>query len=299
MRIAVTGASGLVGTRLCWSLRERGHDVRPVVRRRASGNEIFWNEAAQEMEAPAFEGLDAVIHLAGESVAAGRWSAERKRLILESRTHGTRLLARTLARLRKPPGVLVSASAIGYYGDTGDVLVEEDAAPGAGFLARVVREWEAAADPAREAGLRVVHPRIGVVLAAAGGALGTLLTPFRLGLGGVVGSGRQYLSWIALDDLVAALAHLLEAEVFGPINATAPGPVTNAEFTGVLGGVLGRPTVLPLPALVIRALFGEMGREMMLAGQRVSSKRLEDSGFSFRFPALAPALRHELDREQR
>jgi uncharacterized protein (TIGR01777 family) len=297
--IAVTGASGLVGATLCAFLETGGHRVHRVVRKppRPGSTDIAWNPDRREIDAARLEGLDAVVHLAGENIASGRWTAARKAAIRESRVVGTELLASTLARLTRPPRVLVSASAVGYYGDRGDELVNEESPPGRGFLAEVCQAWEAATAPAREAGIRVVNVRIGVVLSAAGGALATLLTPFQLGLGGVVGSGAQYMSWIALDDLVGAIHHLLFADqVAGPVNAVAPNPVTNAEFTRTLGRVLHRPTVLPLPAVAVRLIFGEMGQAVLLEGARVAATRLARSGFRFEFPELEGALRGELGR---
>ena len=295
-RIAITGASGLVGTELVAALRERGDEVLRLVRRPATRpDEVTWDVARGRVDVAALEGLAAVVHLAGENIAGGLWTAARRRRIFDSRAEGTRQLAQQLAGLSAPPGVFVSASAIGYYGDPGATLVDEDSPPGTGFLAEVCQAWEAAAQPARGGGIRVVIPRIGLVMASTGGVLGRLLAPFRLGLGGVVGSGRQYMSWVSLADLIAALQYAIETEALaGPVNLVAPEPVTNAEFTRVLGKVLGRPTVIPLPAFAVSALMGEMGRELLLAGQRVSAGRLIASGFTFRSPDLESALRAEL-----
>lgn len=296
LRFVVTGASGLVGSALTEHLTRQGHRVDRLVRRPAApgAKEIGWDPAKGTIDREALEGADAVVHLAGESVAVA-WTAERKRAIRDSRVAGTGLLASALADLRRPPRVLVSASAIGYYGDRGEKTVTEDSPPGTGFLAETARAWEAAAEPALEAGVRVVHPRIGMVLSARGGALAKMLTPFRLGVGGVVGTGRQQMSWIALADLVAVLEHLaLTDELSGPVNAVAPHPVTNREFTATLGRVLSRPTVLPLPAFAVRLVFGEMGQALLLDGARVLPARLEASGFRFRYPRLEEALRAEL-----
>ncbi len=295
-RVAVSGASGMIGARLCERLASRGVDVARLVRRPARGpDEIAWEPGANTIDADALAGIDAVVHLAGENVGGGRWNEARKRRILESRERGTRLLAEALAGLARPPRVLVSASAIGFYGDSGDPPVDEQSPAGGGFLARVVRAWEEAAAPARAAGIRVVHPRMGIVLSASGGVLGRLLLPFRLGLGGVVGGGRQPMSWIALADCLAALDHLLGAsDLDGPVNLVAPEPVTNAEFTRVLARVLHRPARLPLPAVLVELALGAMGRELLLAGQRVDCARLEASGFAFRYPDLESALRAEL-----
>lgn len=295
-RIAITGASGLVGAALVSALREGGDEVLRLVRRPASRpDEVTWDPLRGELDLAALEGLAAVVHLAGENIAGGLWTPARRQRILDSRAQGTRQLAEGLAQLTAPPAVFVSASAIGYYGDSGERVVDEDAPLGSGFLAEVCAAWEASSESARSAGLRVVTPRIGLVLSRTGGVLGRLLTPFRLGLGGVVGSGRQYMSWIGLADLIGALKHVITTEALrGPLNLVAPEPVTNAEFTAVLGKVLGRPTVIPLPAFAVSALMGEMGRELLLAGQRVSGERLLASGFRFGTPTLEAALRREL-----
>lgn len=296
LRIAVTGASGLVGRQLTAFLTTGGHTVLPLVRHapRPGTDEIGWDPASGRIDGARLEGVDAVVHLSGEPVAA-RWTPARKAAIRASRVDSTRLLATTLARLTRPPRVLVAASAIGFYGDRGDAAVDETSPPGSGFLAEVCQAWEAAAAPAADAGIRVVHPRIGIALAGQGGALATMALPFRLGLGGVVGDGRQMMSWIALDDLVGLLHHLLFAdEVHGPVDATAPEPVSNATFVRTLGAVLHRPTVLPLPAAAVRLLFGEMGEEVLLAGARVLPRVAVASGFHFLHPDLAEAMRDEL-----
>ncbi|HEX6710441.1 MAG TPA: TIGR01777 family oxidoreductase, partial [Rubrobacter sp.] len=242
-------------------------------------------------------GTDAVVHLAGESIAEGRWTSEKKRRILESRQKGTRLLAEKISGLRAPPSVMVSASAIGYYGDRGNELLTEESGPGTLFLSRVCLEWEAAAEPAREAGVRVVHPRFGVVLSTEGGALGTTLPIFKLGGGGRIGSGRQYWSWVALDDVVGAILHALETDsLSGPVNVTAPDPPTNAEYTRVLGGVLNRPTFFAVPAPAARIALGGMADELLLASARVEPAKLEETGYEYRYPELEGALRHLLGR---
>lgn len=297
-RIAVTGASGLVGRHLTNFLRSGGHHVFTLVRRPAQyDDEIFWKPESGEIDASSLEGMDAVVHLAGVSIADGRWTSARKRAIRDSRLDGTALLARTVAHLRQPPRVLVSTSAVGYYGDGGESPITEESPRGKGFLARVCAEWEAAAAPAAEAGIRVVHPRFGIVLAGDGGVLSRLLPIFRLGAGGPLGSGRQYFSWIALDDLLGVLlASIADSSLAGPVNAVAPESVTNRQFTDVLGHVLRRPTVLPAPAAALRLALGQMADELLLASQRVEPARLEDAGFSFRYPTLEEALRHELGR---
>jgi uncharacterized protein (TIGR01777 family) len=296
--VAVSGASGLVGRRLCAFLTTGGHRVRRLVRgASADPDAIRWDPKAGSLDAEALEGVDAVVHLAGESIAS-RWSEAKRRRILESRVRGTDLLARTLATLRRPPRSFVSASAVGFYGPRGDEPIDEESPSGSGFLAEVCRMWEGATRPAVDAGIRTVHLRIGMVLAADGGALKALLTPFSLGLGGPVGSGRQGMSWIALDDLLAAMLFVIRRpEVSGPVNATAPEPVDNRTFGRTLGRVLRRPALAPLPAPVVKALFGAMGSELLLAGAFVRPARLESAGFRFDFPTLETALRFELGRE--
>ncbi len=294
-RIAITGASGFIGAELSDFLASGGHEILPLVRRSPQAHEIYWNPRSSEIELERLEGVDVVVHLAGESIAGGRWTPERKAAILESRVKGTRLIAESLARLRQPPRVLVSASGIGYYGDRGDEILTEESAPGSGFLADVCRDWEAATEPARQAGVRVVHMRTGIVLSPRGGALAQMLIPFKLGVGGVIGSGRQWMSWIGLADLIGAYQHAIFTEALeGAVNVTAPNPVTNAEFTRALGRVLGRPTLFPLPEAGVRLLLGELGEALLLEGARVLPRKLLDSGFDFLHPELEAALRSEL-----
>lgn len=310
--VAVTGSSGLVGSRLVEALTARGWEVRRVVRENAGseaggegkgaapGNSpgISWDPALGRMDENGWEGVDAVVHLAGENLAAGRWNAARKAAIRKSRVQGTALLCRTLAGLDPRPRVLVSASAVGFYGNTGAERVDESRPPGSGFLALVCRDWEAATEPARAAGMRVVNLRMGMVLAREGGALAKMLPPFRLGLGGPIGSGGQYMSWIAMADLIGVIQQALEDDTLsGPVNAVAPEAVPNREFARTLGRVLRRPAFMPLPALAVGLLFGEMGRELLLGGQRVAPEMLTRTGFSFRHPTLEGALRSELGRE--
>lgn len=297
MIIAVTGSSGLVGNALVEALEADGHLVRPLVRRppREGKHEIRWDPAAGTIDAAELTDVDAVVHLAGENIAAHRWTTSFKERIRDSRVRGTQLLCRALAGLASKPTVLVSASAIGYYGTRGDEPVDESSLPGSGFLAEVCQQWEAATTPARDANIRVVNLRIGFVLARQGGGLAKMLTPFRLGLSGVIGSGQQYLSWITLDDLVRAIQFALSAAALsGPVNAVAPEPVTNREFTKTLGRVLRRPTVFPMPAFAARLAFGEMADEMLLGGVRVEPRVLTADRFEFAYPQLEPALRHIL-----
>ncbi len=302
MHVVVTGASGLIGRALSAFLTTGGHTVTRLVRREPSGpDEARWDPAAGTVDREALARADAVIHLAGEGIAERRWSDAQKRRIRDSRVDGTRTIAQALAALGDDaPRTLVCASAVGYYGDRGDAELDEASAPGEGFLADVVRDWEAAADPAREAGIRTAHVRIGIVQDPAGGALGKVLPLFRLGLGGRLGSGRQWWSWVSRDDVVGILHHALTTpEVEGPINATAPEPVTNAEWTRVLGRVLGRPTVLPVPALGPKVLLGgELAQELLFTSARVRPRRAEETGYVFRHPDLEGALRFLLGRDQ-
>jgi uncharacterized protein (TIGR01777 family) len=292
-RVAITGASGLVGSALSAFLTTGGHAVVPLVR---SGEGTRWSPLEGEALPDGLDGADAVVHLAGENIGQGRWTAARKRTIRESRVAATRRLAVALASLPRPPSVLVVASAVGFYGDRGDEELTEDSQQGQGFLAELCADWEAAAQPAVEAGIRVVHLRIGVVMSASGGALPKMRAPFLAGVGGPLGSGRQHVSWIALDDLVGLAHHALMTDLVGVVNATAPQPVTAAEQARTLGAVLHRPALIPVPAFALELLFGEMGRELLLAGARVLPQRALDAGFEFLHPNLESALRGELGK---
>jgi hypothetical protein len=297
MNVLVTGSSGLIGSALTAALTTGGHRVTRLVRSGADPAErrFAWDPAGGSIDPAALEGVDAVVHLAGESVA-GRWTEAKKDRILSSRVGSTGLLAEALAGLDRRPQVLVCASAIGYYGDSGDEPVAEDAPAGNGFLADVVKQWEAAAEPAVDAGIRVVNLRFGIVLSPAGGALKAMLPAFRLGVAGRIGEGSQQMSWVAIDDVVGAVNHAIAtSSLSGPVNATAPSPVTNAEFTRTLGRVLHRPTILPLPAFAARAALGEFATEL-LTGARVIPRRLTESGYEFRYPELEGALRHVLGK---
>jgi uncharacterized protein len=298
LHVAVTGATGLVGSALIPFLRTGGHRLTRVVRSAPTrDDEIQWNPTTGSIDAARLEGVDAVVHLAGENIAAGRWTEAAKARIRESRGRGTQLLCESLARLHQRPKVLVCASAIGYYGDRGASVVDEDSGSGRGFLADVCRAWEAATAAASDAGIRVVHLRLGVVLSAAGGALATLLLPFRLCAGGRLGGGEQFMSWIALDDVLGAVLHAIRTDPLrGPVNAVAPHPVSNFEFTKTLGRVLRRPALLPVPAAAARLAFGEMADEMLLASTRVAPTRLTATRYAFRYPDLEAALRHTLGK---
>jgi len=297
MKIGVTGSTGLVGSALVPLLATHGHDVVGLRRYTESAkDQEGWDPNTGRITV-SNTALDALVHLAGENIAGGRWNAARKSRIRDSRVDGTRRLAETLAGQAQRPHTLVVASAIGYYGDRGDERLTESSDAGEGFLPEVCHAWETATAPARDAGIRVVHLRIGIVLTPTGGALAQMLLPFKMCVGGVIGPGRQYMSWIALDDVLAAIRHALQTETLdGPVNAVAPQPVTNAEFTSTLGRVLRRPTVMPLPAFFARLAFGEMADALLLSSARVQPARLEETGFTFQYPELEAALRHVLER---
>jgi uncharacterized protein (TIGR01777 family) len=289
-RLLLTGSSGLIGSALLTSLRAHGAQVARLLRGPASGeDQISW-DPARPLSPEAVSGFDAVIHLAGESVV-GRWTTAKKSRIRNSRVTGTRNLAQSVAKTKNHPRVLITASAVGYYGDRADEVLNEQSASGAGFLADVCREWEAANQPAADAGIRTVQMRIGVVLSPDGGALQKMLPPFRMGVGGSLGSGRQWMSWIHIQDMVGAVHHILKNDLLqGPVNMVAPKPVTNAEFTGTLASVLSRPAVFPIPAFAAKLLFGQMADEVLLAGQRVEPARLITSGYPFQYSDLHKAL---------
>jgi uncharacterized protein (TIGR01777 family) len=292
MNVLVTGSHGMIGSALIPRLRARGDRVLRLVRSEPEGSDdVRWDPPAGTIDAAALEGVDAVVHLAGVGIGDKKWTEARKKEVLESRTIPTTLLARTLAALDAKPRVLVSASAIGYYGNRGDDVVTEAASPGDDFGARVCREWEEATEPAEEAGIRVVRTRTGLVLTARGGFLKRLLLPFKLGVGGRLGSGRQYMSWITLDDDLAAILFLIDTEsVSGPVNLTAPNPVTNAEFTKQLGSAVHRPTVIPTPMPALRLVYGGELVDTLLGSQRVVPEKLQQSGFTFSHPDLEGAL---------
>jgi uncharacterized protein len=289
-RVLVTGASGPIGNALLPSLEKAGARVTRLVTGKASGQgQVHW-DPDQPLSAEVVSGFDAVIHLAGESIV-GRWTESKRRRIRDSRVHGTKNLSEALARAAEKPKVLVAGSATGYYGDRGDEILRESSASGSGFLPEVCREWEAASHVALNAGIRVVHSRTGIVLSPSGGALGQMLTPFRLGVGGRLGSGRQWMSWIHVQDMVNVILFFLKNEsVQGPVNMVAPNPVTNAEFTRILGKVLSRPTILPVPTFALHMAFGEMADELLLSSARVAPSKLLETGFSFRYADLNSAL---------
>ena len=298
LRIAVTGASGLVGQRLIPFLQGGGHEVISLVRRAPAGpSEVQWNPATGDIDAASLEGLDGVVHLAGVSIAGGLWTTSRKEAILRSRVESTRLLATTLATLQSPPSVLVSTSAVGYYGNTDDRTVDESASAGDDFLADVCVQWEAAADPARAAGIRVVHPRFGVIFAGEGGMLPLISKPFKAGVGGKLGSGKQGMPWISIEDLLGVLlTSIADERLVGPVNAVSPQFTTNAEFTAAMGDVLGRPTLFTVPSAVMKRIGGELAEELILVSQRVTPARLQEIGFPFAFADLRDTLRCEFGK---
>jgi uncharacterized protein (TIGR01777 family) len=295
LRIALTGATGMLGTALTPVLAAAGHVVVPISRREIAGG-IRWDPIEGRLDAAALDGIDAVIHLAGESLADGRWTADRKAVLRQSRVASTRLLATTIASRPTPPKVLICASAIGFYGDRGDEELDEQSPGGTGFLADLVRDWEGSADPARAAGIRVVHARFGVILSREGGALAKMVGPFKLGLGGPFGDGQQWLSWVAMADVLGILTMALDDHrLAGPVNVTAPNPSRNHDFATALGAELGRPAVVPIPAFALRLALGEMADEALLFSSRVLPRRALDAGYRFRFPELRAAL-HEVLR---
>jgi uncharacterized protein len=291
MNILVTGSSGLIGSALVPSLTGRQHTVHTLLRRQPPAEQPFWDPSRNIIDLGQTPAFDAVIHLAGESIAQGRWSAQKKARVKESRVRGTGLLVKTLAELEHPPSLLICASGIGFYGHRGDEIVTEDSSPGQGFLTEVSQAWEGAAHAAQDRGTRVVFMRLGVVLSKAGGALRAMLMPFRLGLGGRIGPGTQFMSWISLED-VLEIVHLIinNSDIKGPVNVVSPHPVTNSQFTQALGHVLKRPTPFPLPAGLARLLIGEMADALLLASTRAQPKKLTDAGYVFRYPDLDSAL---------
>ncbi|PYS21840.1 MAG: TIGR01777 family protein [Acidobacteria bacterium] len=296
MKIAIAGASGLVGSALIPRLEADGGEIIRLVRDTPRANEVEWHPNQDEIDPAKLNGFGAIINLAGENVAEGRWTDEKKRRIRDSRVNGTHLLSEAIAKTPQKPQVFLCASATGIYGDRGDEILVEQSESGGGFLAGVCREWEKATEPASKAGVRVVNFRFGPILARAGGMMEKMLTPFKLGLGGKIGSGKQYISWVAIDDAVSAiLLALKDGSIRGPLNVVSPNPVTNEEFTKTLGEVLSRPTVMAMPAFAARLAFGEMADEMLLVSQRVVPKKLNAAGFEFQYRELEPTLRTYLE----
>jgi uncharacterized protein (TIGR01777 family) len=288
-KILVSGSSGLIGAALVPALQSNGYEVVRLVRGASASGRVGW-DPARPLAPESVSGFEVIIHLAGESIV-GRWTEAKKRRIRESRVQGTRALAAALAKAPQPPRLLISASAIGYYGNRGEETLREDSSSGDGFLPEVCREWEAAAEPASKAGIRAVQMRFGVVLSALGGALQKMLLTFRMGVGGKVGNGRQWMSWIAIDDLVGAIQHVIKTDTLrGPVNGVGPGPVRNAEFTKTLASVLSRPAIFPMPGFAARFAFGQMADELLLASQRVEPAKLMASGYVFQKPDLSTAL---------
>jgi uncharacterized protein (TIGR01777 family) len=300
MKILVSGSTGLIGKALVPYLKSKGHTVIPLVRGQPLGEDvsIAWNPESGLYFSPDFEGFDAVINLCGENIGSGRWTAEKKKRILETRVNCTHILSTCLSKLENPPKVLVNASAVGYYGEHGDTIVTEDEGPGKGYLANVCKEWEAAAKPAEDNGIRVVFARFGMVLTPEGGGLGKMLIPFKLGLGGVIGTGEQYVSWIAIDDLVRIVEFALSNETLsGPINVVSPEPVTNEVFTKTLGNVLNRPTFMSIPAPVAKFVFGEMADEIFLTSIRAEPRTLLHAEYNYKYPELEGALQGLLNKK--
>lgn len=298
-RIAVTGSSGLIGMAMASALARDGCEVIHLVRHDPDPklHEARWAPQTGQIDADTLEGVDAVVHLSGRNIASGRWTAANRRAIWDSRVPATERFCQSLAQLQRPPKVLVSASAIGFYGDRGDEWLDETSEPGEGFLASLVLRWEKATQPAIDAGIRVVNPRLSTVLSPLGGALAKLLLPFRLGLGGPIGDGRQWWSWVSIDDVVGAIRHLLgEPALRGPVNVASPNPVTNRQFARALGSVLGRPAAVPFPRLAVKIAFGQMGDEVLLASARAKPDRLIQSGYRFQHPTLEAALADLLKR---
>ncbi len=298
MKILIAGASGLVGQKLCASLARQRHDVVRLVRRAAKAkDEISWDPATSSLDASALEGIDAVVNLSGENVGAGRWTARRRDAILRSRVDATRTLVTAAQKMKRKPAVFVSASAVGFYGDRGDDELTESSAIGHGFLPEVCLIWETHAEGAARVGVRTALLRFGVVLSGEGGALGKMLPIFRLGLGGRLGDGKQWMSWVSIDDVIGAIEHALtHPSVSGPVNVVAPEPVTNAGFTRTLGRVLGRPTFFPVPAAMLRLVFGEMADAALLSSARALPQKLRETGYTFRYTQLEAALRAVLGK---
>ena len=295
MKVAVTGSSGLIGTSLVSFLSKKDIVVSKILRENPEDDDISWKPEDGDWNSAFTGGVDGIVHLAGESVASGKWTRKKKEKIRNSRIEGTKRLCEHILKLPTPPSVLVCASAIGYYGNRGVEFLNEGSPRGSGFLPDVCLGWEEATESVSKAGIRVVNVRFGIVLSKDGGALAKMMTPFKIGMGGKIGSGTQYMSWIAMDDVTSAIYHTLITESLkGPVNVTAPNPVTNKEFTTTLGEVLKRPAVVPIPAFAAKLAFGEMANDLLLASTKVAPKRLSDSGYKFQYPELENALKHVL-----
>ena len=296
MKVAVTGSSGLIGSSLVSFLSEKSVTVSKILRENTKDDDISWKPEDGDWDSAFTGGVDGIVHLAGENIASGKWTRKKKEKIRNSRIEGTTRLCEHILKLPTPPSVLVCASAIGYYGNRGVEFLNEGSSRGSGFLPDVCLGWEEAAESVSKAGIRVVNVRFGIVLSKDGGALAKMMTPFKIGMGGKIGSGTQYMSWIAMDDVTSAIYHTLITESLkGPVNVTAPNPVTNKEFTNTLGEVLKRPAVVPIPAFAAKLAFGEMANDLLLASTKVAPKRLSDSGYKFQYPELENALKHVLD----
>jgi len=296
MKVAVTGSSGLIGSSLVSFLSEKSVTVSKILRENTKDDDISWKPEDGDWDSAFTGGVDGIVHLAGENIASGKWTRKKKEKIRNSRIEGTTRLCEHILKLPTPPSVLVCASAIGYYGNRGVEFLNEGSSRGSGFLPDVCLGWEEAAESVSKAGIRVVNVRFGIVLSKDGGALAKMMTPFKIGMGGKIGSGTQYMSWVAMDDVTGAIYHTLITESLkGPVNVTAPNPVTNKEFTNTLGEVLKRPAVVPIPAFAAKLAFGEMANDLLLASTKVAPKRLSDSGYKFQYPELENALKHVLD----
>ncbi|ODS30722.1 MAG: Epimerase family protein [Candidatus Scalindua rubra] len=296
MKVAVSGTSGLIGSSLVSFLSKKDITVSKILHEDLINNEIAWKPEKGDWDSAFTDGIDGIVHLAGENIAAGKWTKEKKEKIRSSRIEGTKRLCEHVLKLSSPPSVFICASAVGFYGDRGAEILNEDSSRGSGFLSDVCIGWEGATNTISNAGIRVVNVRFGMVLSNAGGALAKMLTPFKMGMGGKIGSGKQYMSWVAIDDVTRAIYHaLITDSLKGPVNVTSPNPVTNKEFTKTLGRVLKRPTIMPMPAIGARLAFGEMANELLLASTRVEPKKLLDAGYHFQYPELEDALKHILN----